>query len=136
MGVKVHSHWRHLAAQIAIVGLIVRVFMAAVMLPMPLLMSTGALASPLDNGPIVVCTGTGFVLVSVDENGNLTEKPLPGHSCPVCDALAIATFAVEAAQAELAVTLSSADTVLPVDARIPAKAACLAHNNRGPPQLV
>lgn len=136
MGVKVQSYWRHLTARVAILGLVFQAVVAAAMLPMPLILSSGAQASPLDGGAIVVCTGTGFKLITIDENGNPVEKTLPGQDCPVCAALAAVAFADQAAPPVVTAPPSNPDVLLPVNEHIPASIACLAHNNRGPPNLV
>jgi hypothetical protein len=135
MSLKGQSSGRQLIAVIAMLGLIFQAMMAAVMLLRPLTMLSEVPST--DQNAIVVCTGTGFKLITRDENGNPVEKTLPGGKCPVCDVLASVTFAPQVAQTPVMVIASSnPEVLLPTNEHTPTNIAFFTHNNRGPPNRV
>ncbi len=125
------SNRRAFVAKTAILGLVFQAVMAAVMLPMPLgTRSAQAGASP---DIILICTPTGLKQISFDASGNPVEKDMPGSGCPVCDALATATFALPAIDGGAPLPAGAADIApSPSDCFI-ASIAHRTHNNRGPP---
>lgn len=131
MGKQVHSYWQHLATKVAMVGVVFHALMFAYMLPMPIAMAAPVTAASLD-GPIIVCTPEGIKQISFDQDGNLVEKQLPG--CPICDALAAASFATQTpAQPVVLVALTNSDVLRPVNEHRFTSITCRTHNNRGPP---
>jgi hypothetical protein len=126
-------HWRHLTTQVAIMSLVFQAVMAALMLPTrPALAEGIASAEPA----IVICTGTGFTLITFDENGNQVEKPLSGKPCPICDGIATSAFLLGMAPNALIGRLTNPEVLRPANELRPASIACLAHRSRGPPALV
>ncbi len=125
-------HWRHLTTQIAIMSLVFQAVMAGLMLSArPALAEGAAAAEPA----IVICTGTGFTLITFDENGNQVEKPLSGKPCPICDGIATSAFLLGMAPNALIGRLTNPEILRPAVELRPAAIACLAHRSRGPPAL-
>jgi hypothetical protein len=125
-------HWRHLTMQVAIMSLVFQAVMAALMLPVRPAMAEGAaFAEPA----IVICTGTGFTLITFDENGNRVEKPLSSKPCPICDGIATSAFLLGMAPDALIGRLTNPEVLRPANELCPASTACLAHRSRGPPAL-
>ncbi len=123
-------HWRHLTAQVAITSLVFQAIMAALMLsPRWALAESSASAE----SAIIICTGTGFALITFDEDGNPTEKPLSSKPCPICDGIATSAFLLGMAPNALIGRLASLEVLRPSVELRPASAACLALRNRGPP---
>ena len=125
-------HWRHLTTQVAIMSLVFQAVMAALMLPVRPAMAEGA---PAAEAAVVICTGTGFTLVTFDENGNQIEKPLSSKFCPICDGIATSAFLLGMAQTALIGRLTNPEVLRPSNELRPASIACLAHRSRGPPAL-
>ena len=126
-------HWRRLTTQIAMMSVVIHAIMAALMLPVPPAMA-GAAAEEAP-GSIVICTGTGYSLITFDENGNTVEKQLPSKLCPICNGIATSAFLLETAQTALIGRLINPTILRPSEELRPASLACLTHNNRGPPSL-
>jgi hypothetical protein len=125
-------HWRHLTTQAAIMSLVFQAVMASFMLSArPALAEGAAFAEPA----IIICTGTGFTLITFDENGNQIEKPLSSKPCPICDGIATSAFLLGMAPNALIGRLTNPEVLRPADEPRPASIACLAHRSRGPPAL-
>ena len=125
-------HWRHLTTQVAIMSLVFQAVMAALMLPARPAMAEGA---PTAEAAVVICTGTGFTLITFDENGNQIEKPLSSKLCPICDGIATSAFLLEMAPAALIGRLANPEVLRPSIELRPVSIARLAHRSRGPPAL-
>ena len=125
-------HWRHLTTQVAIMSLVFQAVMAALMLPARPAMADGA---PSAKPAIVICTGTGYTLVTFGENGNQIEKPLASKLCPICDGIATSGFLLEMAPAALIGRLTNPEVLRPSIELRPVSIARLAHRSRGPPAL-
>jgi hypothetical protein len=124
--------WRHLTTQAAIMSLVFQAVMAAFMLSAPAaLAEDAAFAEPA----IIICTGTGFTLITFDENGNQIEKPLSSKPCPICDGIATSAFLLGMAPNALIGRLANPEVLRPADEPRPEGIACLAHRSRGPPAL-
>ena len=123
-------HWRHLTTHVAIMSLVFQAVMAVLMLSTrPAIAEGAAFAEPA----IVICTGTGFMLITFDENGNPVEKPLPGKPCPICDGIATSAFLLGLAPTALIGRLTNPEILRPSNELRPISIACLSHRNRGPP---
>jgi len=132
---KVHSFGRHLLARVIALSLVFQAFTAAYMLPMPLMGSQARAASPI-SGVVIVCTANGSKQITFDQDGNPVETKIPDSPCPVCDALAVAAFALQSSHPVVLTTLSNPVVLWPGNDFLPDNAACLSHNNRDPPHRV
>jgi hypothetical protein len=122
--------WRHLTAQVAIMGVIFHALMAAMMLPMPSAMAFEANGAP---GSAFLCASHGFERAVADNAAGQTGRQHPGHPCPICDGIATSAFLLETAKTALIGRLTN-PTVLRPSNEIPrASIVRLAHRNRGPP---
>lgn len=135
MGKRGRINRRYIIASMATFCLVFQAIVAAAMLPMSLGVQS-AQAAANDPNAIIICTPFGMKQITFDANGNPVEKTIPGQHCPVCDALATASFALPGALADAPAPLVDAGFITPANEFLPVKSASLTLNNRGPPSHI
>lgn len=135
MGERGRNYRRYIIASLATFSLIFQAIVAAAMLPMSLGIQAAQAAGASSNA-IIICTPSGMKQITFDENGDPVEKTLPGQHCPVCDALAINSFALPGTLANAPGPLVDAGFIQPRNEILPIKTTCHTLNNRGPPSHI